>query len=231
MALYIDSAYLDDIVKVVQTMDIAGVTTNPTILLAARERGQTLPILALIEKLLQACHGDVFVQPGSTDVQEMGQQAKEYIRTGIQAGKSGVLAKLPMTETGVCVAKQMKDEQRFHHFGWRFAFTAVNTTAQAYIAGVMGAEFIIPYYNRMERASENAGQRIAEMAKVLRDHKFETRILAASIKTPQEAANALLAGAHDITAPPEVLLAMIRDAQTEDAVERFARDWQKMNGL
>lgn len=227
MALYIDSAYLDDIVNVMQTMDIAGVTTNPTILLAARERGQTLPISELIGSLLQVCRGDVFVQPGVTDPQEMEQQAKEYIRAGMQAGNLRVIAKLPMTEAGMRVAKRLNQQKPLR----RFAFTAVNTTAQAYIAGVMGAEFIIPYYNRMERAGENAGQRIAELAKVLRDHQFETRILAASIKTPQEAANALLAGAHDITAPPEVLLEMIRDAQTEDAVERFARDWQKMNGL
>jgi len=229
MALYIDSAFLDDITKVVQTLDVAGVTTNPTILLAAHERGQTLPIPVLIEKLLRVSRGDVFVQPGATGEQEMEQQARDFIAGGIEpySGKQRVIPKLPMTEIGVRVAKRLKDQQRYR----RIAFTAVNTTAQAYVAGVMGAEFIIPYYNRMERANENAGQRIAEMAKVLRDHQFETRILAASIKTPQEAANALLAGAHDITAPPEVLLALIRDAQTEDAVERFARDWQKMNGL
>lgn len=228
MALYIDSAYLDDIVKVVQTMDIAGVTTNPTILLAARERGQTLPIPVLIESLAHKVRGAIFFQPGATNEKEMEQEVRSFPRPSYPIRPpAGMIFKLPMTEAGVRVAKQLKGNIIFR----RFAFTAVNTTAQAYIAGVMGAEFIIPYYNRMERASENAGQRITEMAKVLRDHRFETRILAASIKTPQEAANALLAGAHDITAPPEVLLAMIRDAQTEDAVERFARDWQKMNGL
>lgn len=42
MALYIDSAFLHDIMNVAQTVPVAGVTTNPTILLAARERGQDL---------------------------------------------------------------------------------------------------------------------------------------------------------------------------------------------
>src|SRR5579872_6334278 len=193
MALYIDSAYLDDITNVVQTLDVAGVTTNPTILLSAYERGQTLPLPELIEKLWRACGGDVFVQPGATDEREMGQQAREAIHIGrhLDTSKQRVIPKLPMTPVGVRVAKRLKDQQRHR----RIAFTAVNTTAQAYVAGVMGAEFIIPYYNRMERASENAGQRIAEMAKVLRDHQFTTRILAASIKTQREAANALLAGA------------------------------------
>jgi transaldolase len=40
MALYVDSAYLDDIVRVAQIVPLAGITTNPTILLAAKECGQ-----------------------------------------------------------------------------------------------------------------------------------------------------------------------------------------------
>ena len=51
------------------------------------------------------------------------------------------------------------------------------------------------------------------------------------IKSPQEATSVLLAGAHDITAPPQVLLDMVRDPQTEEAIENFAQDWIKMNKL
>ena len=40
MALYIDSAFLNDIMHVTQTVPLAGITTNPSILLAARERGK-----------------------------------------------------------------------------------------------------------------------------------------------------------------------------------------------
>ena len=221
MALYIDNAYLPDIIEVARTVPLAGVTMNPTILLAAYERGQHIPPLQLLKELLRELDGIIFMQPGETAEENMYQQALTYI----EADPGRAIPKIPMTHVGMRVVRKLKQHNH------RFAFTAVNTAAQAYVAGVMGAEFIIPYYNRMERASENAGQRIAEMAKVVRDHQFKTRILAASIKTPQEAANALLAGAHDITAPPEVLLALIRDAQTENAVERFARDWQKMNGL
>jgi len=221
MALYIDSAFLDDITNVVETLDVAGVTMNPTILLAAHERGQHIPPLQLLKELLRELDGSIFMQPGKIEEEKMYQQALAYS----EVDTARIIPKIPMTHEGMRVARRLKQHN------YRVAFTAVNTTAQAYVAGVMGAEFIIPYFNRMERSGINASERIAEMAKVLRDHRLETRILAASIKTPQEAANALLAGAHDITAPPEVLLALIRDAQTEDAVERFARDWQKMNGL
>jgi transaldolase len=53
----------------------------------------------------------------------------------------------------------------------------------------------------------------------------------ASIKTAEEAARALLAGAHDLTAPPQVLLDLISDPLSEEAIQRFNRDWEKMNKL
>ena len=42
MGLYVDSAYLDDVASVSESFPLAGVTTNPTILLRALERGQQL---------------------------------------------------------------------------------------------------------------------------------------------------------------------------------------------
>ncbi len=89
----------------------------------------------------------------------------------------------------------------------------------------------IPYYNRLLRAGVDANERIAQMAELIYNQKLPTRILAASIKSPQEATSALLAGAHDITASPQVLLDMVHDPQTEEAIENFAQDWMKMNKL
>ena len=49
-----------------------------------------------------------------------------------------------------------------------------------------------------------------------------TGILAASIKTPEQAVAALLSGARAISAPLAVLQAMAHDPLTESAVEEFA---------
>jgi transaldolase len=127
---------------------------------------------------------------------------------------------------------------RYTHWGkvttqmkHRIAFTAVTAVAQAYTAAMIGAEFVIPYYNRLLRAGVDVNERIAQMAELLHKQKLSTRILAASVKSPQEATSVLLAGVHDITAPPEVLLDMVHDPQTEEAIEKFAQDWLKMNKL
>ena len=108
------------------------------------------------------------------------------------------------------------------------AFTAVTTAAQSYVAAMAGADFVIPYFNRLERSGIDASERIAEMAALLHKQHLPIRILAASIKSPLEAVSALSAGAHDITAAPQVLLDIVSDPQTEEAIEKFAQDWQKM---
>jgi TalC/MipB family fructose-6-phosphate aldolase len=221
MALYIDCAFLNDIIQVAKTVPLAGVTTNPTILLAARERGQHLDPLALLHELVQNVDGTIFMQPGATSEEEMLREALAYI----EVAPERVVPKIPMTQTGMRVALRLRLLK--HHI----AFTAVCSVAQAYTAAMAQADFIIPYFNRMERAGVDASERIAQMAELLHSQQLHTRILAASIKTRVEAATALMAGAHDLTMTPPVLLDMVVDQQSERAIEQFSQDWQKMNAM
>jgi TalC/MipB family fructose-6-phosphate aldolase len=221
MALYVDSAFLHDIMQVAETLPLAGATTNPTILLQARERGQNLSPESVLSELLRSIGGDIFMQPGATEDEAMYQEALAYI----QASPNRVVPKIPMTLTGMRVANRLK----YQHY--RIAFTAVTSVGQAYCAAMVGADFIIPYYGRLERSGVNASERISEMADVLHNAGSPTRIVAASIKSPEDATRALLAGAHDLTVAPQVLLEMVSDPLSEEALERFTQDWQKMNKL
>jgi transaldolase len=66
------------------------------------------------------------------------------------------------------------------------------------------------------------------MSHLLDGQKTTTRILAASLKTPNDIIEATLAGAHDVTAPPGVIEAMSRHSMTEAAVKQFSEDWQRV---
>lgn len=224
MALYIDSAYLHHITEVARTVPVAGVTTNPTLLLAAWEQGQRLEPVDLIHEILQRLSGTVFVQPGANEEAEMLEQALTYIA----AAPEQVIPKLPMTHTGLRVGTQLKRQ------GKRVAFTAVTSTTQAYCAAMAGADYVIPYFNRLERSGIDATERVLQMGRVLAHPAINallTRIMVASIKTPAEATNALLSGAHDLTIAPNVLLDMVRDPLSEQAIDKFSQDWQKMKKL
>jgi TalC/MipB family fructose-6-phosphate aldolase len=222
MALYIDSAYLDDIIPVVQAIPVAGVTTNPSILLAAQERGQQLSIPELIKELQRIVPGYIFVQPGASNEEEMLQEVLSYI----EVEPLHVIPKIPMTPTGMRVALRLRKIQKQH-----IAFTAVTSVAQAYSAAMVGAAFVIPYYNRLERSGIDASERVSQMAELLHNQQLSSRLLAASIKSPAEATAALLAGAHDLTIAPQVLLEMTRDSLSDEAIGKFEQDWQKMKKL
>ena len=221
MALYVDCALLHDIMNVVETIPLAGVTTNPSILLAARASGQALNPEEVLHELLRVVDGDIFMQPGATDEEEMHRQALSYI----EAAPRRVIPKIPMTHVGMRVACRLKREQH------RIAFTAVTSLAQAYSAAMAQADYIIPYYGRLERSGIDAGERIAEMADVLHNAGCSTRILTASIKSVDDASRALLSGSDDLTVAPQVLMDMLSDPMTEEAVERFTQDWQMMKIL
>jgi len=153
-------------------------------------------------------------------------QAMSYI----QADALRVIPKIPMNHIGMRVARRLKAQR------YRIAFTAVVTIAQAYSAALISTDFVIPYFNRMERSGIDAAQRISEMADVLHNMQTTqttgpTRILTASIKTREEAALALLAGSDDLAVTSELLLDLLTEALSAEAIERFAQDWQKMKKL
>ena len=200
---------------------LAGVTTNPSILLAAQNEGQMLGPLDLLSELLARVEGHIFMQPGATDEEEMYRQALSYL----EADPLRVIPKIPMTHVGMRVARRLKGEQRC------LAFTAVTSVAQAYSAAMMAADYIIPYFGRLERAGFDAAQRISEMADVLHNAGGATRILTASIKSVEDAGRALLAGSDDLTVAPQVLLEMLVDPMTEAAVDMFTHDWNMMKKM
>jgi TalC/MipB family fructose-6-phosphate aldolase len=221
MALYIDCAYLDDITRVAQTIPLAGVTTNPTLLLDAYQRGQKLRTLEVVDYLLASFNGTIFVQPSVLDEASCYQEAQTYISLSPER----IIPKIPMTAIGLQVAQRLRLQ------GNHIAFTAVTTVSQAYVAAMTGADFIIPYFNRLERCGVDASQRIEQIATLFHTHQLPTRIMAASIKSSVEATKALLAHAHDLTVPPKVLLEMVSDPETEQAVERFEQDVKKLKAL
>jgi TalC/MipB family fructose-6-phosphate aldolase len=209
VALYVDSALLDEVAGACEALPIQGVTTNPSLLLAAIERGQRLGDVDVLRELLRVCTGRVFMQPSAA--------AERYLAQD----PARVVLKLPMTALGVQAGLAL------HAAGAPIAFTATYTLAQAYLAAMTGAQWVIPYFCRLRRAGTDASERISGMAGLLARQHPDTRVLAASLKSPADVVEATVAGAHDVTAPPEVIRALVHDPLSEQAVAQFTRDWER----
>jgi TalC/MipB family fructose-6-phosphate aldolase len=218
MAVFVDTAVIADIAEISAAYPIAGVTTNPTILLAALEKGQRLSDTEVLRGLLEVCTGPVFMQPVGESPEALYKAASAYGA----ADPERVVVKLPATSTGLQAARDLSRD------GIQFAFTAVASVAQAYLGALAGARWVIPYFCRLRRSGVDVSQIISDMSHLLEGQKTTTRILAASLKTPNDIIEATLAGAHDVTAPPSVIEAMSRHSMTEAAVKQFSEDWQRV---
>jgi TalC/MipB family fructose-6-phosphate aldolase len=218
MAVFVDSAVIADIAQISAAYPIAGVTTNPSILLAALDKGQRLSDTEVLRGLLEVTTGPVFMQPVADGPDALYKAAAEYGEVDPQR----VVAKLPATSTGLRAARDLARD------GIQFAFTAVGSVAQAYLGALAGARWVIPYFCRLRQTGVDVSQIIFDMSHLLDGQKTTTRILAASLRTPNDIIEATLAGAHDVTAPPGVIEAMSRHSMTEAAVKQFSEDWQRV---
>jgi len=209
MAILLDSASIEDAAAAARLGFVRGITTNPALM--ARETKRPLEHL---ERLLGAFpHGPICYQPTQSTYGAMDEQA----RAAAALAPDRVVAKLPATLEAVTLVVELERD------GIPSALTAVYSPAQALLAHEAGCRWIIPYVDRAARHS--AGAVVLELAAVLEQLDSPTRILAASLKTAQQAADAVLDGAHDITAPLEVLRALPAHPLTESAVREFAAHW------
>jgi transaldolase len=210
MAILLDSASLDDAAAAAKLGFVRGITTNPALM--ARETKEPLAHLA---RLLEAFpEGPICYQPTRSSYAEMDDQA----RAASALAPDRVVAKLPATLEAITLATELLKD------GIPSALTAVYSPAQALLAHEAGCTWIIPYVDRAARHS--AGAVVVEQAALLEQVDSATRILAASLKTAPQVVESILDGAHDITAPLDVLRALPAHPLTESAVREFAAHWE-----
>lgn len=204
MALYLDSARIDDAQTVMAWGWVKGITTNPK-LLAKSDR----PPAKTLEALSVLCSGELYYQLTATTLGAMiaeGEQAAEII------GAQTVL-KIPATALGFQALAQLSPQIAC-------SVTGIYHPAQAAVAAEGGAKYAIAYVNRATQHLGDGIALVAAMAAILKGSS--TGILAASIKSPHEAAAALTAGATHLTLPMDQLLALTTHPLSEATVAEFA---------
>jgi transaldolase len=212
MAILLDSASVDDAAAAAGLGFVHGITTNPALM--ARE---TKEPLVHLERLLAAFpSGPICYQPTRTSYAQMNEEA----RAAAALAPDRVVAKLPATLDAIKLAAALTND------GIRCALTAVYSPAQALLAHEAGCVWVIPYVDRAARHSDGSMAVVDSLAAMLARLQSSTRILAASLKGSPQVVDAILHGAHDITAPLEVLRGLPAHPLTESAVREFAACWE-----
>lgn len=208
MTLYLDSASPDDARKAFALGFIGGITTNPALIAKTGK-----PSATVISELCEISTGTVFYQLRATTIEGRYAEAEEML--AIAPSKLGL--KIPCSVENLSLAADFV--ARRHTVG----ITAIFSPAQVFLACQAGAHYILPYVNRSTRLLGDGVALVEEMRGIIDACASGTQIIAASIKSPEEAIATILAGAHHLTLPLPLIESMGRHELSEQAIQGFGR--------
>ena len=216
MEIILDTANLEDIRRYNDIYDITGITSNPTIL--AKEKAEFFPLLLEIRSIIG--EKQLHVQVTGSTCEEMLKDAEAL--TG-RLGKDTYI-KVPANEEGIKTMKVLKSR------GNRVTATAIYMPQQAMLAASVGADYVAPYFNRMNNMNVDSKKAIGDMAWLFEHNQIQTKIVAASFKNTQQVMDALMAGAQAVTVSPELYTQMVENPMIDSAIAGFAADWEATYG-
>jgi len=203
MAIYLDSAQLDEAHQAKNFGWVQGVTTNPSLLAKAGVEPEVV-----LKGLAELEFHQVYYQLVSRDLEDMSVEA----RKASQIVKEGLILKIAPTENGFRFVAKHANE-------FPCCVTAVFDPAQALIAREAGARYVAVYVNRATKQMGDGLGLLGELANVLA--ASQTGILAASLKSTKEAVDAFLAGAQHITVSFDLLASLSTHPLSAQTVEQF----------
>ncbi|MFD4819621.1 transaldolase family protein [Peribacillus butanolivorans] len=217
MRLYIDSADVKQIAYLNEYYPIAGVTTNPSIIVK-----ENRPYIELIEDIREVIgeEKELFVQAIGDTAEEMMEEAK-FITHQLSGN---VMVKIPVTEEGIKAIKLLTANNI------PTCATTIYTASQAFLAALAGAKYVAPYVNRIDNLTGNGVKVVSEIARIFTTNQLPTKILAASFKNVQQVHDVCLAGAYAITVGTDLIEKFITFPSTSTDVSVFKEQWQKVYG-
>ena len=211
MELFIDTAEIDEIKSLNITGLIDGVTTNPS-LIAKSGRN----IIETIEEICNEVSGPVSAEVTATDFETMIKEGRK-----LSAIAQNVAIKVPLTFDGLRACKVFSDD------GIMVNVTLCFNSAQAILAAKAGASYISPFIGRLNDIGSDGMNLISEITEIYDMYGFETKVLAASIRSVQDIIDSAKFGADVATIPTKFLRAMYNHPLTDKGLADFLADWKK----
>ncbi len=213
MKFFIDTADVKEIEKYASWGVVDGVTTNPSLM-----SKQSLSFLDAVKKICEIVDGPISVEVTATNSEEMIKQAEEY-----SAMHKNIVIKVPCDAEGLKVISALKKK------GIKTNATLVFSANQGLLCAKAGASYISPFVGRLDDIGQDGMELISELADIIDNYEFDTEIIVASIRHPRHVTDAALLGAHVATIPPEILEKLIKHPKTDEGIEKFLKDWEKVS--
>lgn len=203
--LYVDSADVDRVSRLLSAGVVHGVTTNPTILERGGRTAAEIP--ELYARWESEGAAEIFFQTWGGDTASFLRNAERIRELGPR-----VAVKVPATADGFAAASALVAD------GATVLVTAVYSVAQALACASIGAQYIAPYLGRMRDAGLDGDTEIARMQAVCEGSG--SNVLAASLRSADDIVGLRLAGVPYFTAAPDVIeQALFHEVSDSSAAE------------
>ncbi len=214
MKIFIDTANVEEIRKAAELGVLSGVTTNPSLIAKEGKKFEDV-----IEEITSIVDGPISAEVISPIADEMVAEAKELAKI-----HKNIVIKIP-----VC-AEGLKAVSKLSALGIKTNVTLIFSATQALLAARAGATYVSPFVGRLDDISDDGSKLIAEISEIFAIYDLDTEIIAASIRGPQDAVRAALAGSDIATIPYKVIMQMIEHPLTDKGIEKFNADWASHSG-
>jgi transaldolase len=211
MKLFIDSAHVPDIERLVPLGIIDGVTTNPSLL--SKEQDEPDAILKTICTLVG---GPVSAEVVSTEADGMVREGQR-----LAAIDPHIVVKVPFGRDGVQACRMLTEQ------GIRVNVTLVFSPAQALLAAKVGAAYVSPFIGRLDDIAAAGMELVSQIMEIYDKHEFATEVLVASVRGPLHVVDAATMGADICTCPAKVIDALFEHPLTDIGLRKFLADWER----
>lgn len=214
MKFFIDTANVEEIKKAWELGVIDGVTTNPSLI--AKEKREPV---GLLKEICGIVDGPISAEALSLKADEMVKEAEELAKI-----HENIVVKIPMTEDGLRAVKRLSSA------GIKTNVTLIFSASQALLAAKAGATYVSPFVGRLDDISHVGMDIVADIQDIYENYFFDTEVIVASIRNPLHVVEAARIGADIATIPYSVISQLAKHPLTDIGIEKFLKDWEKVQG-
>lgn len=217
MKFFIDTANLADIREAQEMGVLDGVTTNPSLMAKEGITGKD-NIMRHYKQICEIVEGDVSAEVISVKYEEMIKEGEELAELD-----ENIVVKVPMIADGVKAIKYFSEK------GIRTNCTLIFSAGQALVAAKAGASFVSPFVGRLDDISTDGMALIEQIVTIFTNYGITTEVLAASVRHPMHIIQCAEIGADVMTAPLNVIKALLNHPLTDSGLAKFLADHEKAN--
>lgn len=224
MAIFLDTGNIEEIRKYLSMGIVAGVTTNPTILMNEGVKGgmdgirqRTIEIAKLIAPL------PLSVEVTTNDMDGMREQALKFSKWA-----SNIVVKITIHgPNGELDNLSLVHELETKH-NVRVNVTAMMSAQQCFLAAMAGATYVSIFCGRVNNMGYNSVIELKKLRYLLDEHKLKAKIICGSTREVLNVIEWLEAGAHIVTTVPKFIEGMIVHPYSKETVQQFLADSAKL---